>query len=342
MASESSQPLPTLSGPVAVAAGFPLLVQYTGSESSFDVREWVTANEAALDQALHNFGSVLFRGFPVADAATFSAFVQGFTGWKDLPYEDSLSYAVRLPVVDRVCTTNEGKTGGMVWHHEQAAAPRYPSRVLFYCERPATTGGGTGITPSWTVAEALQARFPEFVARVRELGVRYRAALPPEQDPSKGVGRSWKSFFSVASKEEAEARMAALGYTWEWLPGDVLKTTTPVLPGVLEVPGPRGPATTVFFNQMVAQALANAKEFASSAGADGTGEPSDTAPPFLTFGDGSPVPLAPLLLANQVSDEHSVNVEWQAGDIAAVDNMTVMHARRAFDGPRRVLASLVQ
>ena len=34
---------------------------------------------------------------------------------RDLPYEDSLSYAVRLRVCRRVCTTNEGKRGGLVF-----------------------------------------------------------------------------------------------------------------------------------------------------------------------------------------------------------------------------------
>ncbi|MEL7517687.1 MAG: TauD/TfdA family dioxygenase, partial [Pseudomonadota bacterium] len=32
---------------------------------------------------------------------------------------------------------------------------------------------------------------------------------------------------------------------------------------------------------------------------------------------------------------------WQPGDVALVDNFTVMHGRRPFEGKRRVLASLV-
>jgi hypothetical protein len=34
--------------------------------------------------------------------------------YEDLPYEESLSFAVRVDVTGRVCTTNEGKKGGQV------------------------------------------------------------------------------------------------------------------------------------------------------------------------------------------------------------------------------------
>lgn len=79
--------------------------------AGFNVHDWVTENELELARAVQDYGAVLARGFPIPDASAFSAFVTGFTAWKDLPYEDSLSFAVRLPVTDRVCTTNEGKTG---------------------------------------------------------------------------------------------------------------------------------------------------------------------------------------------------------------------------------------
>jgi hypothetical protein len=81
---------------------------------------------------------------------------------------------------------------GLVFHHEQAAAPRFPSKLLFYCERPATSGmrlcvyetfsvarhcgvcsgGGTGITPSWLLHDELAAKYPEFLQRCKDLGVR--------------------------------------------------------------------------------------------------------------------------------------------------------------------------
>ena len=153
--------------------------------------------------------------------------------------------------------------------------------------------------------------------------------------------------------------MRELGYSWSWERGegaedsadgenDVLRMTTPVLPAVVSAP-PSG--RLVFFNQAIAQALSNAKWFLS-VGADGGAGGGGTATPeaeaealgeFLTLGDGSPVDLAALRYAAEVADTHAYDIEWRAGDVGLVDNYLVMHARRAWlgDGPRRVLASLV-
>ena len=240
----------------------------------------------------------------------------------------------------------------MTFHHEQAAAPRYPSKLFFFCERPATTGGATGVTPSWRVLEALEAAFPAFVAECEAKGVRYAARLPAADDHTRGVGRSWRSFFTVPTRAACEARLAHYGYDWAWEgegEGAMLCMTTGVLPAVRAVPGPRGGATRVFFNQMAAQAIANATEFAATGGGGGSGagdargaSGDDYAGPFLTFGDGSPVPMAPLRFAHRVAEAEAVEIEWAAGDVALLDNALVMHARRAFEGPRRVLASLVE
>lgn len=109
--------------------GFPVVIRAPAPSPTFNASDWVTANQTALEFLLARHGCILFRGFSLPDAAAFGSFVSGFKGWVDLPYEDSLSLAVRVPVCPRVCTTNEGRSGGLVWHHEQAAAPRYPSKV---------------------------------------------------------------------------------------------------------------------------------------------------------------------------------------------------------------------
>lgn len=46
--------------------------------------------------------------------------------------------------------------------------------------------------------------------------------------------------------------------------------------------------------------------------------------------------------AKQLCEDVAVEMVWQPGDVALLDNYLVMHARRAFEGKRRVLASLVR
>jgi len=328
----------------------PLLVQCNSPECSVeDAAAWTAAEQARLKSLLGEHGALLFRGFPLKTDQDFDAFVSAFDGWVDLPYDESLAFAVRVQRTPRVCTTNEGKSGGLVFHHEQAAAPLYPSRVFFYCERPAEPGDGgqTGVSPSWVLWKELQERHPEFARKCEEKGVKYSFTIPGEQDPSKGAGRSWKSYFSVSTEEELEKRLKELGYTWDWVTGEtgakLLHATTPVLSAVREADGKK-----VFFNQMVAT-IANAVEF-SSAGKTGgeykgDGPTQEGLDAFLRFADGSSVDISVLQWAREVCEKHAVNVEWKQGDVVLLDNFQVMHARRIWNGPagtRRVLASLVK
>lgn len=348
-----------------------VLVASQPSTTSMQVTtEWIAANQTHLESLLWMTGALFFRGFPTPLAVDFGLFVESFAGWKDLPYEESLSYAVRLPITNRVCTTNEGKRGGLIFHHElaQAPSPNYPSKLLFFCENPADEGGDTAVTPSWRVLDELKANYPEFVQQCKSKGVVYHTVFPAEADHSKGVGRSWKSFWGDDNKERVAARMSKLGYTGRWDEQDRLHLDTPVLPATRTL----ADGTEVFFNQMIAQVradtahdeqtthhhlfysplthicatpplsfqyLANAREFSDQAGLHGGAAKLDE---FIKYGDGSPVEAAALEFAYQVSEKHASNMSWQKGDIACIDNYLCMHARREFEGPRKVYASLVQ
>lgn len=320
----------------------PALYNWQGENDLTAALTWIAENNETIEKTLLETGAILFRGFPLDNADAFNIFVEQFNslGYVDLPYEKSLSFAVRLPVVGRVCTTNEGKTGGMVFHHEQAQAPYFPSKLFFYCETPADSGGATAICPSDVVLQELESQFPDFVTACRDKGVCYTAILKDVPDSSIGVGRSWKSFFGRNTVEEVEARMSELGYTWEWLDLGTLKIKTPVLPAIRTIPGT---SKEVFFNQMVAQ-IANARDFSGrDQGSDGAEKPlSEFLQDFLRFGDGSAVPAEPLEFAHRLCEDCAIELQWKAGDVALLDNYAVMHARRAFEGKRRVLASLVQ
>jgi len=167
-------------------------------------------------------------------------------------------------------------------------------------------------------------------------------------DSSKGVGRSWKSFFSVSDKDECERRMKVLGYTWVWQKDGTLSATTPRLEAVTTVPGT---STRVFFNQLPATTN-NALEF-SRVGSEGSdlhhnlaARPTqDGINKCLKFSDGSEVSLQVLLDAREMCERNAVDIQWRDGDVALLDNYLVMHARRIWNGPlgsRKLLASLVK
>jgi hypothetical protein len=235
----------------------------------------------------------------------------------------------------------------------------WPSHVFFCCLLPAQPGdgGGTGLVSSSLVYEKLMERHPEFCNKCEKYGVQYTVYAGPEQDTSKGAGRSWKSFFHSETKEECERKMKAGRWTWTWgvgpggtkLGDDFLKCTTPILEAVKIAP--RSPdQKKCFFNQLIAT-TANALEF-SNVGKDGGGyDPLKDVPTqegideCVRFGNGDSIPLEILLDAKQICEDNSVDVMWQKGDVALISNYLMMHARRPWNGPegtRKLLASLVQ
>lgn len=289
-----------------------------------DLAAFLRDNKHAVDAALADAGALLFRGFDVPDALAFDAAVEAY-GEPGFTYEDSLSNAVRTNVTPRVFTANEAPpTTEIFLHHEMAQTPLYPSKLFFYCEIAPESGGATPLCRSDRVLARLEQEAPEFIARVEAQGVRYTNVMPGSDDAGSGQGRSWRSTLSVADRTGAEARLADLGYDWAWQDDDSLRATTPVLAAVRMLPDGR----RTFFNQLIA---------AFRGWADSRNDPNRA----ITFGDGAPITTADMAPAIAIADELTADCQWQAGDVALVDNFLVMHGRRPFAGKRRVLASLV-
>jgi len=302
---------------------FPAIIA-ADAKSGGDLAAYLAANKSAVDAALDTAGAVLFRGFDVADPQAFDAAIEGY-GEAGFTYEDSLSNAVRTNVTPRVFTANEAPpTTEIFLHHEMAQTPMFPAKLFFYCEIAPGSGGATPLCRSDRVLDRLASETPEFVARVEAEGVRYTNVMPGNDDAASGQGRSWRSTLSVENREGAEARLAQLGYSWEWSDGGSLRATTPSLDAVRALKDGR----RSFFNQLIA---------AFRGWADSRNDPGRA----ITFGGGTPITQADMAPAIAIADELTYDLNWQAGDVALIDNFAVMHGRRPFKGKRRVLASLI-
>ncbi|MEM7687758.1 MAG: TauD/TfdA family dioxygenase [Pseudomonadota bacterium] len=289
-----------------------------------DLAAFLRANKPAVDAALDDAGALLFRGFDVPDAHAFDAVIEAY-GEPGFTYEDSLSNAVRTNVTPRVFTANEAPPSTEIFlHHEMAQTPIYPSKLFFYCEIAEMRGGATPLCRSDWVVDRLAEQAPDFVACLEAEGVRYTNVMPGADDAGSGQGRSWRSTLSVASREEAEKRLRNLGYTWEWREDGSLRVTTAALPAVRDVGGGR----KTFFNQLIAAFR-------------GWSDSRNSADKSITFGGGEAITAQDMAPAIAAAEEFTALCEWQPGDVALVDNYTVMHGRRPYEGKRRVLASLV-
>ena len=304
---------------------FPLVLECRTPSADLDAATgWIAENSERLLRQAADHGVILFRGFPLATAMDFDRFIAAF-GVENFAYEDSLSNAVRVNKTPRVFTANEAPPSVTIFlHHEMAQTPVHPSRLLFFCEHAADSGGATPVCRSDVLWERLAQRCPEFARNCETKGLKYSNVMPAANDATSGMGRSWQSTLRADTREAAEARLRSLGYSWEWLPDGSLRATTPVLPAVRKLPNGR----TSFFNQLIA---------AAQGWKDTRNDPSKS----ITFGDGSPLDREAVNVATELGEELSFDVPWQKGDVALVDNYVAMHGRRTFTGTRKVLASLV-
>ncbi|HUG66125.1 MAG TPA: TauD/TfdA family dioxygenase [Pirellulaceae bacterium] len=304
---------------------FPLVLACRTPDANLDATAvWLASRQAQLEGQLAVHGAILFRGFPLVTAQDFDVFIGGF-GFPNFAYKDSLSNAVRTNFTERVFSANEAPADVTIYlHHEMAQTPIYPSKLLFFCEHAAETGGATPLCRSDVLYDQLAKRCPEFLQACEKKGLRYTNVMPALDDPASGMGRSWQSTFRRETREEAESRMRELGYSWEWLEDGCLRATTPRLQAVRQVPSGR----KTFFNQLIA---------AFKGWKDSRNDPSHA----ITLGDGTPLDRDAVILAADLAEALTFDIPWQAGDVALIDNYVVMHGRRTFTGKRKILASLV-
>ncbi|KAL9268701.1 Clavaminate synthase-like protein [Drosera capensis] len=288
---------------------------------SHHLPQFIRAHKPWLESRLHEADAVLLRGFLVDSAVEFNEVVEAF-GFEELPYIGGA--APRNKVVGRVFTANESPPLQKIpFHHEMAQVPEFPSKLFFFCEVEPGSGGETPIVLSHVIYETMKQKYPEFVQNLEEHGLMYARVLGEDDDPSSPIGRGWKSTFLTKDKIIAEERAAKLGMKLEWLE-DAVKTVMGPIPAVKF---DKSRQCKVWFNSMVA---------AYTGWEDKRNDPVKA----VTFGDGSPLPGHIIYDCQKILEEESVAIPWQKGDVLLIDNWAVLHSRRSFDPPRRVLASL--
>lgn len=280
-------------------------------------------SKTMVSDLINTHGFVVFRGYNLKDDNDFHRFIEGFE-LSNFKYADSFSNAVRHNRTARVFTANEAPPSVEIFlHHEMAQTLTFPGVLFFFCEKAAESGGATPVCRSDLALNTLEARNPSFVTKLRTVGVKYRNSMPSEANLESGQGRSWKDTLTVSSKPEAEQKLSALGYRFNWLEDGGLSVQTPALGAIDHF----GRGKDVFFNQIVAAAA-------------GWTVADDDTEPRLCFGDDSPMSQKDLSDAINAAYQHTVDLDWQTGDVALLDNLKVMHGRRPFEGRRSVLASL--
>ncbi|KAJ4718030.1 Clavaminate synthase-like protein [Melia azedarach] len=294
----------------------------TDSYSASFFTQTIRTQKPFVDSLLLKAGAVLFRGFDVTRAKDFNDVVEAF-GYEELPYVGGA--APRTNVVGRVFTANESPPDQKIpFHHEMAQVPEFPSKLFFFCEVEPGSGGETPIVLSHIVYERMKKKYPEFVEQLEQHGLIYTRVLGEQDDPSSPIGRGWKSTFLTEDKSVAEERAAKLGMKLDWTEDGGVKTIMGPIPAIKY---DKSRQRKTWFNSMVA---------AYTGWKDARNDPVKA----VTFGNGKPLPADIVHDCLKILEEECVAIPWQKGDVLLIDNWAVLHARRSFNPPRRILASL--
>jgi alpha-ketoglutarate-dependent taurine dioxygenase len=298
----------------------PLVVE--PAEPGVDLAEWLRSSTDQVDALLQRHGAVLFRGFHEGSVERFEKAASAicptlFPEYGDLPREGaSLQIYQSTPYPpDRT----------IFFHNESSHLPSWPMRQFFSCIVAAPEGGETPIVDCRWVYTSLR---PELVEEFRTRRLRYARNFIDSVDVS------WRRFFETDDPAVVERKCVESGMGHAWLADGTLRIWREA-DAVL-----RHPRTgeMVFFNQVALHHAScldpdTRNSLVSLYGEEGL-------PRNVFWGDGSPIPDEIVTEVREVMDRESLAFSWREGDVLAIDNMLVAHARRPFSGPRKIVVAL--
>ncbi|QKX56949.1 uncharacterized protein TRUGW13939_04057 [Talaromyces rugulosus] len=301
------------------------------------------AEEGVFNSLLTNHGAILFRGFPLKDAADLTKFIKAFK--LPHPHEEVGLSGKRRTVGDIVKTANEEPPHiKFYYHNEYGRSAHFPGILFFFSEVVPEQGGQTPLLSTIELYDKLQDELPEFVKALIAKGITGRQYYPAKEDPdSVKIGWNWQDSFGFDIKE-----------------GDSLDTQRRKVENVLETRlqakaewQPNG-ALHVLQHLPAFRRIVSTGQIVPFNGLGGVyGRQRDREallPPYkgvddnyhlpTTYGDGSEIPHEYLERLLEISDQIGFLVPWKEGDVALIDNYTVQHARSPWVGERSLLVSL--
>lgn len=313
--------------------GFPYCYDAVSNAEDFTIQEWADACRITMDEDLHKYGAVVFRGLPMKNPEEFGQWMRGLN-WRTMGEKEALKcmFARSMSsknVNEMVRTASDDPPEYTIEPHSEYHTVGFPAKIFLWCEQPATHGGEWPVTDIRAVYKDLK---PDVVAKFEELGVNYQVCYP---DRANAHYNNWEDNISP-DKEFVETYLAYQGYEWKWGDDNSL-TYWQVFPVNKTHPKTGEKA---WFNQIHAQHrtfYTNHPLFVHKPKTDTEGWPVD-----CCYGDGTKIPQDILDHIRETVWKHTYAVPQQPGDLLVCDNLLAMHGRMGYSPPgsRKVYASV--
>jgi alpha-ketoglutarate-dependent taurine dioxygenase len=297
----------------------PLVI--TPTVEGVDLASWCASHADEVEDHLNRHGALLFRGFPLREPTEFEKVAATISGelwgdYGDLPSEET---------GERIYHSTPYPPDKMIlFHNESSHFSSWPMRQFFFCVTPSAERGESPLLDCREVYDKLDREIVEEFERKELKYVR---------NFSEGVDVPWQEFFHTDDKAVVEKMCADAGMTCEWT--ELGLRVGQHAKGVRVHPR-TGEKT--FFNQVQLHHVACLDEETRTAMRQLFAD--EDLPRNVYYGDGSPIPDETIDRIGELYEELCVEAPWQPGDLIALDNMLVAHARRPFVGERKIVVAL--
>jgi hypothetical protein len=297
----------------------PLII--TPAVENVDLAAWCASNQDTIEAHLDRYGAILFRGFDLQSAPDFEAVAASiasdlFAEYGDLPPEEAS---------ERIYHSTPYPPDKMIlFHNESSHLSSWPLRQFFFCVKPSEAQGETPLLDCRAVCDALD---PEILEEFE------RKDLVYVRNFSEGIDVPWQEFFHTDDQAVVEKTCADAGMGCQWTEQGLRISQAAKAVRTHPRTGER-----IFFNQVQLHHVSCLDEETRTALRQLFDD--EDLPRNVYFGDGTPIPDEVIERIGQVYEELCVETPWQKGDLIALDNMLVAHARRPFVGQRKILVAM--
>jgi alpha-ketoglutarate-dependent taurine dioxygenase len=308
--------------PLTAGGTLPMVVR--PKEAGADLVAWAAEGNAWVREALLEHRALLFRGWRVPDAATFQRFVAAVSDGDPLQYRDRST--PRDEVGDNVyLSTTYPAAERIELHNEGTYWTAWPQKLFFCCLVAPPVGGETPIADNRRIKERIPAAVRE---RLERLGVRY------VRNYNHGFGLTWQEAYQTDSRQEVDRYTAENDTLTEWLDDDHLRTVQ-IRPAVRTHPVT---GEQLWFNHAAFFHVSSHAPQIREALVEALGEEGL---PFTTaHGDGSPLSDQDAQAIREAYLAEEVAFRWEEGDVMLLDNMSVAHSRRPYEGDRKIVVAM--
>lgn len=319
----------------------PLVISPTDSNLSLEsFQQWVESHQNELKSLLSTHGALLLRDFPINDAHAFSIIVKAALG---TPMNYKGGEGSRTKVVDGVYTSTEAPPKHQIFlHNELSCTDSPPSYICFYCDTPPQPGSGqTLLGRTETVTQAIKKR-PDVWNLFEGQTMKYISRHPPKGsffNTLNNTHKTWQEAFETDDKQEVERICKEKGFEFKWI-GDWIEVTR-------RATATKSPDNhfdfTYWFNQIHLYHLnpRNCGGWLTYLLASIVYARPSTRQYDIEFEDRSSIPRDIVYQIYDTLNENTIKFDWKKQDLLLLDNVKALHGKAPYEGPRRILVSMV-